>query len=86
MQIFSHQSIASGIEALEDEFDSQVEDHLEGQNSITLAQVKDAWLTYNHFQDYLMLDLDEYDIDITSFNNSIYGHLLSQFPSLMTNA
>lgn len=82
MQIFGYQSITSGEEALEDEFDSRVEENLEGQTEITAAQVKEAWLEYNDFSDYLMQDDDEYDVDITAFNNSIYGHFLSQFPSI----
>lgn len=82
MQIFSHQSLFSGEEALEEELDSKIAENLEGQSEITAEQVKAAWLAYNDYSDYLMQDGDEYDVDITSFNNSVYGHFLSQFPAI----
>lgn len=82
MQIYGFTSINAGIDALEEEFDDKVAEYLEGQEEVTAARVKEAWLAYNDFEDYLMADDDEYDVDITSFNNSVYGHMLSQFPSI----
>jgi hypothetical protein len=82
MQIYSHMSRFSGEEALEEELDSKIEENLEGQSEITAEKVKSAWLAYNDYSDYLMADGDEFDVDITSFNNSVYGHFLSQFPMI----
>lgn len=82
MQIYGFTNINAGSDALEEEFDDKVAEYLAGQQEITAEQVKDAWLAYNDFADYLMADDDEYDVDITSFNNSVYGHMLSQFPSI----
>lgn len=82
MQTFGHESLKDACYALEEEFDDILVENLDGQTVITFEEVKRTWLGYNDFADFTWEDDGDFDIDISSFKNSIWGHFLSQFPTI----